>query len=91
MAQIKTFARLKPTKKPYPGYEIKKNELTIHMPDGKDFMLLDQDQAFHSNLSYDIKFTGIFEPTATQEDVFDGVASDIIKSKYLFIVTRVIQ
>ncbi|XP_005096040.1 kinesin heavy chain [Aplysia californica] len=80
MAQIKTFARLKPSRKPYPGYEINKNVLTLHIPDSKDFLMLDPVQAVHSNLSYDILFTNIFQPETTQEEVFDGVANNIIQN-----------
>ncbi|CAL1547858.1 unnamed protein product [Lymnaea stagnalis] len=80
MAQIKTYARLKPSKKAYPGYEIGKNVLTVHIPDNKDFLIQGPQQAIRSNLSYDIVFTDIFRPEATQEAVFDGVAKDIIQN-----------
>ncbi|CAG5118969.1 unnamed protein product [Candidula unifasciata] len=80
MAQIKTYARLKPTKKPYSGYEISRNILTVHIPDNRDVLVLGSHQAVRSNLSYDIVFTDIFRPEATQEDVFDGVAKGIIQS-----------
>lgn len=83
MAQIKTYARLKPSKKPFSGYEISKNVLTVHIPDNKDFLLQGSQQPARSNLSYDIVFTDIFKPEATQEDVFDGVAKGIIESKLL--------
>ncbi|BFZ05212.1 hypothetical protein BsWGS_08251 [Bradybaena similaris] len=80
MAQIKTYARLKPTRKPYSGYEINKNILTVHIPDNRDLLVLGPHQAVRSNLSYDILFTDIFRPESTQEDVFDGVAKGIIQS-----------
>ncbi|XP_059175526.1 kinesin-like protein KIF6 isoform X2 [Physella acuta] len=80
MAQIKTYARLKPSKKAYPGYEIGKNVLTVHIPDNKDFLLQGPQQPIRSNLSYDIVFTDIFRPEVTQEAVFDGVAKDIIQN-----------
>ena len=83
MAQIKTFARLKPTKKPYNGYVISKNVLTMHIPDSKDFVILGPQNNLRSNFSYDILFTNIFGCEATQEEVFDGVAKDIIQSKLL--------
>ena len=83
MAQIKTYARLKPSKKAYSGYEINNNVLTVHMPESKDFLTLDQEHTFHSNISYDIGFTRIFDPPATQENIFDGVAKDIIESEFL--------
>lgn len=84
MAQIKTYARLKPSKKAYPGYEIGKNVLTVHIPDNKDFLFQGPQQPIRSNLSYDIVFTDIFRPEVTQEAVFDGVAKDIIQSNSIF-------
>ncbi|XP_055900649.1 uncharacterized protein LOC106053636 isoform X2 [Biomphalaria glabrata] len=80
MAQIKTYARLKPSKRPYPGYEIANNVLTVHIPDSKDFLIQGYQQPIRSNISYDIIFTDIFRPEATQEDVFEGVAKDIIQN-----------
>ncbi|KAH9490020.1 Kinesin- protein 6 [Bulinus truncatus] len=80
MAQIKTYARLKPSKRAYPGYEIANNVLTVHIPDNKDFLQQGSQQPIRSNISYDIVFTDIFRPEATQEEVFDGVARDIIQN-----------
>lgn len=80
MAQIKTYARLKPTKKAYNGYVISKNVLTMHIPDNKDFVILGPQNNLRSNFSYDILFTNIFGCEASQEEVFDGVAKDIIQN-----------
>ncbi|BFZ16093.1 hypothetical protein BsWGS_19131 [Bradybaena similaris] len=81
MAHIKTYARLKPSRKPYPGYEVENNTLKIHITDNKELVFIDPLQvANRGTLSYEVSFTEIFCPDSTQEEVFSVAAKDIIQN-----------
>ncbi|CAG5115066.1 unnamed protein product [Candidula unifasciata] len=81
MAHIKTYARLKPSKKVYPGYEVDSNTLRIHIVDNKECIFIDPQQVANRGcLSYEVSFTEIFNPASTQEDVFNVAAKDIIQN-----------
>lgn len=85
MAHIKTFARLKPSKKPYPGYKSSENVLSIGFVESKEMINIGASHNnARNNLSYEIVFNKIFLPETSQEQVFHDAAKDIITSKKQF-------
>ena len=77
MAHIKTYARIKPSSRRYDEFEAAATKLYIRVPD----VLRDasgQVRTRMCSMNHEFKFTHVFPETALQEEVFDGVARDII-------------
>ncbi|KAL5006448.1 hypothetical protein ScPMuIL_015254 [Solemya velum] len=77
MSKIKTYCRIKPSPHLYEEYETSGDTLQLRVPESlKDCLSLCQGQA---RVSYGFHFDHIFKPQASQSDVFDVVAKEIIE------------
>lgn len=76
-SQIKVFARLRPYKRAVETYEADPDEGTIafHMPKSASAGYVNNRVE-----NFNFKFSGILEQNATQEDVFNTIARDVVLS-----------
>ncbi|OWF53096.1 kinesin heavy chain-like isoform X2 [Mizuhopecten yessoensis] len=78
MPQIKTFCRIKPTPDYYPEFEVSQETLYLRVPEVlRDFTSSGKSRG--AVISHEFKFSYIFNNTATQEEVFDVAAKDIVE------------
>ena len=89
MSHIKTFARVKPAEELYDDYEIKgKKTFCLRVPE------LLRDCGFvgsknrPSTISYDFAFNRTFDPTGSQEEVYNVAAKDIVTGCYSVLESR---
>ncbi|XP_072028607.1 uncharacterized protein [Amphiura filiformis] len=76
MANIKAYARIRPTSKASEHYTWDKQKVCLSLPNQPSLV---QHLRRDATTIHDFEFTSVFGPTATQQQVFDVVASNIIK------------
>lgn len=78
MAKIRTFARIKPAENLYDDYETTRNRLYLRIPDsyGRDSTLYNRTRA--AIVNHEFKYSQVFNTNATQDDVFNIAAKNII-------------
>ncbi|XP_071503220.1 kinesin-like protein KIF6, partial [Diadema antillarum] len=76
MAQIKTYARIKPTSNPSKHLDYETTNVSISIPEPPP---CGQIRDRSSTLTHNFGFSGVFGPTASQNEVFDLVASHIVE------------
>ncbi|XP_076114042.1 uncharacterized protein LOC143082305 isoform X1 [Mytilus galloprovincialis] len=77
MPQIRTFCRIKPTGDYYPEFEVSHDTLSLRVPE----LLRDYNNPKANNrttVHHEFHFNYIFKNVATQEEVFDVAAKDIV-------------
>ena len=80
MPHVKTFCRIKPTKQTYEEQETTDNTLYLRVPEViKDFS--STNKSSRSYINHEFNFDYIFKQDATQEDVFNVTALDIVTGK----------
>ena len=85
MAHIRTYARLKPSADPYDEYDITNNCLQIRVPEVyRDYG--SSPGKLRSNICYEFRYDNVFNIQASQEDVFNAVAYDIIEGAFSFLL-----
>ncbi|XP_060082119.1 kinesin heavy chain-like [Ylistrum balloti] len=78
MPQIKTFCRIKPTPDYYPEFEVSQETLYLRVPEVlRDFSSSGKSRG--AVISHEFKFNYIFNNTATQDEVFDVAAKEIVE------------
>ncbi|XP_033751791.1 LOW QUALITY PROTEIN: kinesin heavy chain-like [Pecten maximus] len=78
MPQIKTFCRIKPTPDYYPEFEVSQETLYLRVPEVlRDFSSVGKSRG--AVISHEFKFNYIFNNTATQDEVFDVAAKEIVE------------
>ena len=86
MPNIKTFCRIRPTKTEYENHEVANNKLLLTVPEViKDFGSTAQ-KGSRSMINHEFNFDHIFLRDATQQDVFDIVALDIVNGWCAFLL-----
>ena len=90
MANIKTFARIKPHSNPYPYFEQTNSRIYIRLPEGAvDETTLHR--AKYSAVSHEFKFGHIFSCKASQDEVFNLVAKGIVEGNSAYLINLIIQ
>ena len=82
MPQIRTFCRIKPTADYYPEFEVTHDTLSLRVPE----LLRDYNNSKANNrtsIHHEFHFNYIFKNIATQEEVFDVAAKDIVAGNYV--------
>lgn len=80
MPNIRTFCRIRPTNETYDEYETTKTTLHLRVPEVlKDFT--SNQKGSRSCVSHEFNFDHIFQQEATQQDVFNVVAQEIVTGK----------
>ncbi len=79
MSHIRTFARIKPSKSLYEEYDITPTCLQVRTPE----VLRDYGSPgkIRATVKHEFYFSNLFDVGATQDDVFDGVARDLVDGK----------
>ncbi|XP_052801023.1 uncharacterized protein LOC128231841 isoform X2 [Mya arenaria] len=78
MPNIKTFCRIKPTSLTYPEHETSNSTLYLRVPELlKDFN--SNSKGSRSTINHEFNFDHIFMQDASQQDVFDVAALEIVK------------
>lgn len=80
MPQIKTFCRIKPTEEYYPEFELSTAVLHLRVPE----LLRDigsQNRNQRNIVSHEFNFDYIFNSDASQEQVFDVAAKEIVEGE----------
>ena len=81
MPQIRTFCRIKPTAEYYPEFEVSHDTLSLRVPE----LLRDYNNSKANNrttVHHEFHFNYIFKNIATQEEVFDMAAKDIVAGEF---------
>lgn len=77
MPNIKTFCRIKPTEEAYNESETTKTTLFLRVPEVlKDFGA--NQKGSRSFINHEFNFDHIFQQNASQQDIFDVAALDIV-------------
>lgn len=83
MPQIRTLCRIKPTAEYYPEFEASRNTLYLRVPE-----VLRENWENNvrgkANVSHEFNFDYIFKNTATQEEVFEVAAKEIIQGRTIY-------
>ena len=78
MPQIKTYCRIKPTASTFEDHDLTENKLFLRVPEVlKDFSSVRQGS--RATINHEFNFDYIFKQDATQEEVFDVTALEIVK------------
>lgn len=79
MPQIRTLCRIKPTAEYYPEFEASRNTLYLRVP---EVLRENWENSVRgkANVSHEFNFDYIFKNTATQEEVFEVAAKEIIQA-----------
>ena len=78
MPQIKTFCRIKPTESTFEDHDLSDNRLFLRVPEVlKDFTSVRHGS--RATINHEFSFDYIFKQEATQEEVFDVTALEIVK------------
>lgn len=82
MPNIKTYCRIKPSEESYDEFESTKTTLHLRVPEVlKDFS--SNQKGSRSYISHEFNFNHIFLQQATQQDIFDVVALEIVNGKLI--------
>lgn len=76
MANIRTYARIKPTKEPYEGLDTTDNRVYLRVSE-QNLQNKSGKPQINSG-SHQYQFKHVFNAKVTQQGVFDGVAKEII-------------
>ena len=80
MPNIKTFCRIKPTEETYEEHEASRKTLYLRVPEVlKDFN--SNSKGSRTCVNHEFNFDHIFMQDATQQNVFDVAALDIVTGK----------
>ena len=78
MPQIKTYCRIKPTSSTFEDHDLTDNKLFLRVPEVlKDFSSVRQGS--RHTINHEFNFDYIFKQEASQEEVFDVTALEIVK------------
>lgn len=83
MSQIKIYARVRPTAKPFQGLHVSPADNTIDINIGHFDSVQKRPESRYSHAppsKHHFRFNHVFDEHASQEDVFDQVAQDMITS-----------
>ena len=81
MAHIKTYCRIKPTKSSFTDYQVSPNTLHIQVPENLRESASDVNIRQRPGVNHQFKFTYVFNKDASQEEVFNKVAKDIVEGR----------
>lgn len=83
MPQIRTLCRIKPTAEYYPEFEASRNTLYLRVP---EVLRENWENSVRgkANVSHEFNFDYIFKNTATQEEVFEVAAKEIIQGRTIY-------
>ena len=82
MPQIKTFCRIKPTQEYYPEFEVSRDTLYLRVPEVLRDFESQPGRSRGAQIAHEFHFDYIFNNTATQEEVFDQAAKEIVEGKF---------
>ena len=83
MSQIQIYARVRPTEKPFSGLHLhpERNTIAVNIGDHDDILKRPESRyAKAPPSSHNFKFSHVFDEEASQEMIFDQVASRMIES-----------
>lgn len=83
MPQIRTLCRIKPTAEYYPEFEASRNTLHLRVPEVLRENWTEGVRG-KATVSHEFNFDYIFKNTATQEEVFEVAAKEIIQGNNIF-------
>lgn len=82
MAHIKTFCRIKPSPRNYDDYDTTNTTLYVRVPEHFNPVSWGlRVQSKTSVVNHEFKFNGIFPERATQNEVFEAAAKNIVQGK----------
>ena len=81
MAHIRTYARIKPTSTPYDGLDTTDSQVYLRMEKGST---LNKSCHVAPPATHTYQFNHVFNSKVTQQEVFNGVATEIIHGMLAF-------
>ena len=78
MAHIRTYARIKPTKNAYNGLDTTDNKVYLRMPEGGSTGPSQKLRHSNNPATHAFQFNNVFNVKVAQQEVFDGVAKEIV-------------
>lgn len=92
MSSIKTFARVKPTDKPYDDFDTTLDRLYFRLSDGREnYGNQNKSKSGSNTVNHEFKFNSVFNAHTTQEEVFEKSAKEIVERKYVFRICLLID
>ena len=82
MAHIKTYLRVKPTRRRYEDFDCTNDKFYIRVPEQfREQSLISLRSKSSGTMNQEFQFKQVFDSEAEQKEVYDCVAKDIVQGK----------